>query len=105
MKRNVKRNCEKGFFFKGAIDAISPQLVWVEQIHFSVSTGCLLTPWLTNQHLSVCVLPESSHIVAGGPAQHKAPLRAAAPLTHLFHVGCGPHLAHTHLGLLLKVVG
>lgn len=53
----------------------------------------------------VCVLPECSNIVAGGPAHHEAPLWTGAALTHLVHVACSPHLAHTHLGLLLKVAG
>lgn len=55
--------------------------------------------------MCVCVLPECNNIVAGGPAHHKAPLWTRAALTHLVHVGCSPHLAHTRLGLLLKVVG
>ena len=54
--------------------------------------------------ISTCVLPECSNVVAGGPAHHKAPLWTGAALTHLVHVARRPHLAHTHLGLLLKVV-
>lgn len=60
---------------------------------------------LTNQRVCVRVLPECGNIVAGGPAHHKAPLWTHAALTHLIHVACRPHLAHTHLGLLLEVVG
>lgn len=92
---------------KKAIDNISPQFGCLEENLSSVhvSAHCLLT----NQHVCVsvcvCALPECSNIVAGGPAHHKAPLWTRAALTHLVHVACSPHLAHTHLGLLLKVVG
>lgn len=51
------------------------------------------------------MLPECCNIVAGGPAHHKAPLWARAPLIDLVQVACRPHLAHTHLSLPLKVVG
>lgn len=61
--------------------------------------------WQYKRYYFVCVLPECSNVVAGGPAYHKAPLWARAPLIDLVHVACRPHLAHTHLSLPLKVVG
>lgn len=53
----------------------------------------------------MCLLPEHSHIVAGGPAHDEAPLRVRAALTNLVHAAGRPHLTHTHLGLLFEVVG
>ena len=49
--------------------------------------------------------PKRGHAVAGGPAHNEAPLRVRAALTHLVHAARRPHLAHTHLGLGLEVVG
>lgn len=51
------------------------------------------------------MLPERGHVVAGGPAQDEAPLRVGASLAHLVHAARRPHLTHTHMGLLLEVVG
>lgn len=55
--------------------------------------------------MCVCVLPEGSDVVAGGPADDEAPLRVGAPLTNLVHAARHPHFTHAHPGLLLEVVG
>ncbi len=62
-------------------------------------------------HLAYAVLclnvfvPEGGHMVAGGPANNKAPLWVDASLTHLLYAACRPHLTHSDLGLHLEMSG
>lgn len=53
----------------------------------------------------VCVSPEGSDVVAGGPADDEAPLGVGAPLTNLVHAARRPRFTQAHPGLLLEVVG
>lgn len=99
---------ERTFWVWRAI-SLCLQLSWGQHRSISSNNAPDLCATVKQASFIACVcahaLPECSNIVAGGPANYKAPLWACAPLIDLVRVARSPHLDHTNLGLPLKVVG